>query len=294
MSQVFGDLVQQAKDALERAGIEGAAREARILAAKAADIPVDRASLSFQEVVAREAQSKLEAFIASRVLRMPLSHITGTRAFYTHEFTVTPDVLDPRPETETLIETAFESDFQHVLDLGTGSGCILLSLLAACPDAAGVGTDVSHRALDVALGNAARLELSDRCLFLTSDWYSDVEGQFDLIVSNPPYISAEEMEDLQPELTHEPRQALTDEADGLSAYRKIIPGAGAHLRPQGRLLVEIGWTQADQVAAMFETSGFTNVNVAPDLDGRDRVVGGIWPGVEAIFPQIRPISALFA
>ncbi|WP_317054934.1 peptide chain release factor N(5)-glutamine methyltransferase [Roseovarius rhodophyticola] len=278
MSQVFGDLVQQAKDALERAGIEGAAREARILAAKAADIPVDRASLSFQEVVAREAQSKLEAFIASRVLRMPLSHITGTRAFYAHEFTVTPDVLDPRPETETLIETALESDFQHVLDLGTGSGCILLSLLAARSEAAGVGTDKSPRALDVALENAARLGVTDRCLFLRSDWYSDVEGQFDLIVSNPPYISAQEMENLQPELTHEPRMALTDEMDGLSAYRGIIPGAGAHLRPNGRLLVEIGWTQRTPVVGLYEQSGFTDINITSDMDGRDRVVSGVWQG----------------
>ncbi|MEL7257461.1 MAG: peptide chain release factor N(5)-glutamine methyltransferase [Pseudomonadota bacterium] len=278
MSLVFADLVQRAKDALDRAGIEDAAREARMLAAKAADIPVDRASLSFHEAVPREAQSRLDGFIASRVLRVPLSHITGTRAFYAHDFAVTPDVLDPRPETETLIETALESAFHHVLDLGTGSGCILLSLLAACPDAAGVGTDISPKALDVALGNAMRLEVADRCLFLTSDWYSDVEGQFDLIVSNPPYISVQEMEYLQPELTHEPRMALTDEVDGLSAYRSIIPGAGAHLRPNGRLLVEIGWTQRMPVVTLFEQSGFTNINVTADLDGRDRVVGGIWPG----------------
>ncbi len=278
MNRVFADLVRTAKAALDRAGIEQAAREARILAALAADIPADRASLSFNEVVPEAAQSKLDSFVAFRIQRIPLSHITGWRAFYAHEFAVTPDVLDPRPETETLIEAALEDEFRHVLDLGTGSGCILLSLLAARPDVAGVGTDVSAKALDVALGNATRLGVAERCLFLTSDWYADVDGSFDLIVSNPPYISAQEMEGLQPELTYEPRMALTDEADGLSAYRKIIPGAGEHLRSNGRLLVEIGWTQSAQVAALFEQSGFTNVNVRPDLEGRDRVVGGVWPG----------------
>ncbi len=278
MSLVFADLVRAARAALERAGIEDAPREARILAANAAGLPLDRASVSFDEPVSAEASARLNEYVTARAVRIPLSHILGRKAFFNHDFTVTPDVLDPRSDTERLVAEALEEEFSHVLDLGTGSGCILLSLLAARPEAAGVGTDISPKALDVALGNANRLEVADRCLFLLSDWLSNVTGTFDLIVSNPPYISADEMADMQPELTHEPRIALTDEGDGLSAYTAIIPCARRHLRPLGRLLVEIGWTQAPDVARLFEKAGYVDIAVLPDIEGRDRVVRGVWPG----------------
>jgi release factor glutamine methyltransferase len=222
-----------------------------------------------------------EAYLAKvtrRASRVPLSQVLGYRDFYKHRFIVTEDVLDPRPDTETLIEVALLEPFTRALDLGTGSGCILLSLLDERPQATGVGTDASQAALTVAAQNRAALELVSRATLVPSDWFSAVEGQFDLIVSNPPYIAADEMDDLQPEVRlHEPRMALTDEADGLAAYRKITEGASAHITPGGRLMFEIGPTQAVAVSSMMRDAGFERLRVVPDLDGRDRVVMGYWP-----------------
>jgi release factor glutamine methyltransferase len=213
--------------------------------------------------------------IAQRATRMPMSQVLGYRDFYKHRFIVTGDVLDPRPDTETLIEAALQVPFARVLDLGTGSGCILLSLLADRLDANGLGTDLSHAALGVARQNAVALDLADRACLIQSDWFSNVTGLFDLIVSNPPYIAAVEMADLQPEVRlFEPRCALTDDADGLSAYRSIAQTAGDYLTPHGHLMFEIGPTQGDAVSAMLRSAGFNGVQVIPDLDGRDRVVAG--------------------
>ena len=220
-------------------------------------------------------QGAFHALVARRVKREPLSHLLGYRDFYKHRFVVTPDVLDPRPDTETLIEAALAVSFDRVLDLGTGSGCILLSLIAERGDVTGVGTDMSEAALAVAKTNASRLEVSDRVSFIQSDWFSNIHGTYDLIVSNPPYIASAEMTDLQPEVRdHEPRMALTDESDGLSCYRAIVADAPNHLTPNGHLMFEIGPTQADAVNAMMTERGFVEIRVLQDLDGRDRVVSG--------------------
>lgn len=216
--------------------------------------------------------------VARRAKRVPVSQITGRRAFWTSEFRVTPDVLDPRPETEALICLALTEPFTRVLDLGTGSGCILLSLLKERPTATGVGTDISAAAVLVAGENAERMGVTKRVVLPLSNWFDDVGGQFDLIVSNPPYIAAEEMAGLAPEVRdHEPRAALTDEGDGLTAYRKIAAGAPDHLKPGGRLIVEIGPTQAAAVKALFAAAGLEDAAVHPDLDGRDRVVSAKAP-----------------
>jgi release factor glutamine methyltransferase len=279
VSQTVADLVRHAGVVLTAAGIEDAPREARSLVALALETRADRISLMARDAAPADAAARLESLLERRtVARIPLSHLTGWRAFYHHRFEVSDAVLDPRSDTETLVEAALEQPFSHLLDLGTGSGCILLSLLAARAGAAGVGTDISPGALAVADRNARRLEVAERCMFLRSDWYEAVEGRFDLIVSNPPYIAATEMEDLAPELSHEPRGALTDGADGMSAYRLIVPGAPAHLRPGGRLLVEIGWTQAAEVTRLFDRAGFRETFVRRDIEGRDRVVGGVLPG----------------
>ena len=214
--------------------------------------------------------------IDRRAARSPMSHLLGYRDFYKHRFRVTPDVLDPRPETEALVVEALRHPFQTVLDLGTGSGCILLSLLVDRPEARGVGIDLSQTALGVARLNAEALDLSGRAELLQSDWYAKVDGCFDLIVSNPPYIAQIEMADLAPEvLMHEPRGALTDEGDGLACYRVIVAGAAAHLTTGGRLMEEIGPTQAPDVAKMMAQNGFADIAVLPDLDGRDRVVSAV-------------------
>ncbi|WP_417257414.1 peptide chain release factor N(5)-glutamine methyltransferase [Celeribacter sp.] len=253
-------------------GIEGASRDARLLMAHVLDISPDRLTLVMPDTMSETAFLAFEAAIDRRILREPVSHILGRRQFYGREFIVTPDVLDPRPETETLIAEALSRPFNSVLDLGVGSGAILLTLLAEQPLAKGLGTDASRAALDVAARNAQAFGLGGRARFQQADWFEGVDGTFELIVSNPPYIAADEMAGLAPELNHEPRMALTDEADGLSAYRAIAAGARAHLAPRGRILMEIGPTQGAAVSDLLLEQGFKGVRVLCDLDGRDRVV----------------------
>lgn len=223
-------------------------------------------------------RSAFESAVEKRRQRIPVSQIVGGRHFWKGWFRVTPDVLDPRPETETLVELAVNEPYTRILDLGTGSGAILISLLKENFRATGVGTDISERAVLVAGENAALHNVADRLILPISDWYDDIGGRFDLIVSNPPYIAASEMDGLEPEVReHEPRIALTDEADGLTAYRKIAAGALDHLTPGGRLLVEIGQTQAKAVSALFRASGLENISVHADLGGSERVVSGWAP-----------------
>ena len=264
--------------ALQKAGIDDAMREARLITAMGLGIDRARLALALQDPIGNADLQMLLETAGPRLEGRPLSHVLGQRAFYNHDFRVTPDVLDPRPDTETLVDAALARPFRRVLDLGTGSGAILLSLLDGRPDACGLGTDISEAALGIARVNAARLRVQDRSDFLLSDWFAQVEGGFDLIVSNPPYIALDEMDALAPELAFEPRMALTDEGDGLSAYRVIVPGAGGHLRPGGWLMVEIGWRQGPAAGRMFADAGFADIDVLPDLDGRDRVVQGRWPG----------------
>lgn len=268
----WAELLARGTRRLKGAGIDGAGRDARRLLAHALEIEAGRLTLVLPEEVESEAAVRFEALIARRAAREPVSHLTGKRAFYGREFVVTRDVLDPRPETETLIEAALAQPFERVLDLGTGTGCILLTLLAETQGAWGLGIDLSDAALDVAARNRAALGLSECALLRRSDWYQTVTGSFDLIVANPPYIAADEVAGLSPELSHEPRLALTDEADGLSAYRAIAAGAVRHLERDGRLLVEIGWRQGAAVADLMARAGLSDIIVIADLDGRDRVV----------------------
>ena len=189
-------------------------------------------------------------------------------------FRVTDDVLDPRPETELLVEKALEVPaFSRVLDLGTGTGCILGSLLAERPQATGVGIDVSPEALEVASDNLAALNVADRVQLFRSDWFSEVTGEFDLIVSNPPYIANDDIAALQPEVRlWEPSRSIMGGADGLEAYRRIAAGLMAHLSPDGRVVLEIGASQAQEVCMMFKTTCGLDSRVHKDLAGHDRVV----------------------
>lgn len=249
-------------------------REAKLLLGKAAALEPSQlprlGRADFTEVLVL----RYMALIDRRIAREPMSHILGYRDFWTHRFKVTRDVLDPRPDTETLVAEALKAPFDSVLDLGTGSGCILISLLAERPKARGQGVDLSDAALAVARENAATLGVEARAQLTQGSWFEPVKGAFDLIVSNPPYIAQAEMNTLQAELAREPRMALTDEADGLSAYRDITAGAPAHLSPGGRLMVEIGHAQGEAVAALFTGAGLNDVTVIQDLNGKDRVVSG--------------------
>lgn len=258
---------------LAEAGIPEPMRDARLLLAHAMNITPDRLTLHMGDPVSLLAAAMFDALIDARADRVPVSHLVGRRQFWGRSFSITADVLDPRPETETLVELALQAPFARVLDLGTGSGCILLSLLGDRAGATGLGVDVSPDALGVAQRNADRLGIGPRATFQLSDWWAGVEGQFDLIVSNPPYIALAEMADLSPDVRdHEPHLALTDGGDGLGAYRILAAGARPHLAPGGRILLEIGPTQGVAVSQMLTAAGFAAVSVHPDLDGRDRVV----------------------
>lgn len=259
---------------LKQAGVPDAQSDARKLLIAAAkvrhfhdvdlDLPLDD-----------RKPSTFEGMVAKREARVPMSQILGQREFYGRVFKVNSDVLDPRPDTETLIEVALRAPFERVLDLGTGTSAILTTLLKERPDATGVGTDVSLAALAIADENVGRLGVKKRCELVRSDWFKSVEGKFDLIVSNPPYIALSEMDGLQPEVRdYEPHIALTDGSDGLSCYRSIIEGYDRFLLPGGRLIVEVGPTQAVAVGALMSENKLGNIEVFQDLDGRERVVVG--------------------
>lgn len=258
---------------LRAAGVPDPARDARLLLAHAAQVDAARVTLIAPEDIAPEIAERYDHLISLRAVRVPVSHLVGRRAFYGRDFRVSDAVLDPRPETETLIEAALSAAFARVLDLGTGSGCILVTLLAERDQATGVGVDLSEAACLEASSNAVTHGVADRAQVLCSDWFDAVDGRFDLIVSNPPYIAADEMAALAPEVArHEPRMALTDGGDGLSAFRVIAAQAGAYLEAEGRVICEIGHLQGSVVMALFDDHGWGDVALLPDLDGRDRCV----------------------
>lgn len=258
---------------LAAAGIDSATRDARALLAFAKGIAADRLTLHLPEDLTPAEVAAFDAAVAARLARQPVSQITGQRLFWGRQFKVTSDTLDPRPETEILVAEALTRPFDTILDLGTGTGCILLSCLAEMPMARGVGCDISDKALVVASENAESMGLTSRVRLLRSDWFSGIVGQFDLIASNPPYIAQSEMACLAPDvLNWEPHLALSPGGDGLAAYRAIAKGAKARLAPAGRLLLEIGPTQAAAVCGLLCAEGFANVRVLRDLDGRDRVI----------------------
>lgn len=273
------DALRRAVPRLRDAGIEDGSRDARVLLAHALGIGHDRLTLKLQDEMSDPQLALYEAALVARIARQPVAQITGRRLFWGQSFRVTRDTLDPRPETETLVAEALRAPFLKLLDLGTGTGCILLSCLKGMPLARGLGTDISDPALQVAMGNTRDLGLEARARFRKSDWFASVTGTFDLIVSNPPYIAASEMPLLAPEVRDwEPDLALTPGGDGLASYRAIALGAGARLMPGGRILVEIGPTQGSAVAAMFRAAGLAEIRVLPDMDGRDRVVAAVKPG----------------
>ena len=258
---------------LRAAGVPDPARDARALLAHAAQVDAARVTLIAPEDIAPDIAERYDQLISLRAVRVPVSHLIGKRAFYGRDFNVSKDVLDPRPESETLIEAALSEGFADVLDLGTGSGCLLVTLLAERTTASGIGVDLSEAACLQASANAVMHALADRARIVQGDWFEPVEGRFDLIVSNPPYLASDEMDDVAPELRdYEPRMALTDEGDGLSAYRVIAETAGSYLTSLGRVICEFGWTQGDAVAEIFDNHGWGDVRLLADLDGRMRVL----------------------
>lgn len=275
MSTTAAQAMVAATARLRAAGVDDPARDARVLLAHAARIEASRVTLIAPEELQSEVADRYEQLISLRAIRVPVSHLIGERDFYGRRFKVSGEVLDPRPETETLIEAALAEPFESVLDLGTGSGCILVTLLAEQQGATGLGVDLSEAACLQASANAVLHRVAARADIRASDWFSAVTGRFDLVVSNPPYIALAEMGGLSAEVRdHEPQMALTDGGDGLSAYRIICAGVRDFLANKGRVLVEIGPTQGAAVRDMMRAAGLVDVTVLPDLDGRDRVVFG--------------------
>ncbi len=270
----------QAKARLEAAGLAGPVLDARLLVEAAAD--ATRADIvgDPHRRLSAEQQATLEDYLSRREHREPVSHILGRRGFWKLLLKVTPDVLTPRPDTETVVEYVLRDFPEHaawkVLDLGIGSGAILLSILAERPAARGLGVDVSSEALAVARDNAAQLGLAGRLALLRGDWTAGLDGDsFDLVVSNPPYIADAVIETLEPEVRdHEPRIALSGGVDGLDHYRILAPEILRVLKPGGRFAVEIGYDQRQAVEALFRQAGAAHVTTLPDLANRDRVVAG--------------------
>jgi release factor glutamine methyltransferase len=249
------DAVGRLAAELSGVGIEQPARDARILVAEAIGGTLSDLLCEPERALAASEAESLRRSAQRRALREPVSRILGRRAFFGREFSVGPATLDPRPCSETLIEAALKiADAEgwrarpvRILDAGTGSGCLLLTLLAELPLAHGVGTDISRAALAVAAANADRLGLSNRAEFVEARYLAGIRGTFDLVVSNPPYVPSGEIETLEPEVKdYEPRAALDGGADGLEAYRELAAGL-ARIMPQGAAVFEVGAGQADLV-----------------------------------------------
>lgn len=274
--------LSRAADRLMQAGIESARADARVLLG--AVMEVDPASLviSGDEMLDAQALSRFGAAVERRARHEPVAYITGSREFWSRNFLVTPDVLIPRPDSETLVEAALTlvPDYAarlRVLDLGTGSGCLLISLLMELPQAVGLGVDISEAAIAVARQNAASHGLRARAQFRTSDWFSNIAGTFDLVVANPPYLAAREIAGLDEDVRgFEPHGALVPRegggADALGAYRAIIAGLGDHLAPGGLVIFEAGKDQAGEISALLSQAGYAPAGIFRDLAGIGRAV----------------------
>jgi release factor glutamine methyltransferase len=265
------------QDLLRQSGLPP--QEARALMAYAASVP--------RETLIAHPQRVPEALVAARFAQLaerrqtgvPMAYLLGVQEFLGREFLVTPDVLIPRPETELLVECALDAiaslQAPRVLELGTGSGCVAISLALARPDAIVTASDASGAALAVAAGNARRLGV--KLALLASDWYGAIGGRFDLVVSNPPYVAR--CDPHLDSLRFEPRTALTDEGDGLGALRVILSGAPGHLGPGGRVMVEHGYDQGEAVRDLMRRAGFQDASTLRDLAGHERIgLGGNFRG----------------
>lgn len=266
----------QASGDLAEGGIAVPRLDARLLLAHALGVPSEQMMALGAQVLSEAEQFTFRDLLRRRIAGEPTSRIVGRREFWSLDFEITPDVLDPRPDSETIVEAALAKlqgrAAPRIADLGAGSGCLLLALLAERKDATGVGVDISAAACRVAAGNARRLGLCGRAAFVCMDWNSAASaGGFDAVVSNPPYIADGVIDTLAPEVArHDPRGALSGGADGLDAYRRLAPAIAALLRPGGFGAVEIGAGQRPAVERIFAAQGLTFRKARRDLAGIDR------------------------
>ena len=271
-------LIRAATTRLQAAGIEAPAREARLLLSHASGLTPTRIMAYPEQAIDAAAADAFERLVGRRVAREPVARILGTREFWSLDFTITPATLDPRPDSETIVEAALDRvPDKHsrlsIIDFGTGTGCLLLALLNELPNATGLGVDRSEAAARVAAGNARRLDFADRAQFIVGDWAQALTGPVDLIVSNPPYIPAGDIAGLEPEVReHDPLTALVGGADGLDPYRLLVPETARLLTPGGHVVFEVGQGQADAVAGLGRAAGLVLHEQRADLGGIARAV----------------------
>ena len=273
--------LRSASDALRQAGIEMPMLDARLLLAEALGVPASAIHSQASGLVSPEAATRFADCQVRRMAGEPVHRIIGRRAFYRHEFALSPGTLEPRPDTETLVEVA-STEMQRILrsqaslafaDLGVGTGAIVVSLLALYPQATAVGVDISPDALATSLCNAESAGVADRLQLLACDYCAGIAGPLDLVVSNPPYIRSGEIKNLSREVReHDPIAALDGGPDGLDAYRSIASGVGPILNSNGAIILEIGLGQAADVAAIFSQAGFSLEAQKADLNGIVRVL----------------------
>ena len=272
-------LYEWGRKSLEEAGVPDSGVDARLLLEFACQISRSDLFVHGDRVPETQQEETYRGMIQKRSQRIPLQHLTGEQDFMGLTFRVNENVLIPRQDTEILVEEILKDMHggMRILDICTGSGCILISLLNYSNECQGVGVDLSKEALEVARENAATLIPEEDCVFMESDLLEKVEGKFDVVVSNPPYIASDVIETLMPEVReHEPRMALDGREDGLYFYRRIIKESQPFLNGGAKMFFEIGYDQGEAVRNMMEESGFLEVNVMKDYAGLDRVVSGTW------------------
>lgn len=278
----YRECYEQGYRTLQAAGIEEATLDARLLLEAVCGTDRNDLLVHGDQPVNPEAEEKYLNWIRQRAEHIPLQQLTGEQDFMGLTFSVNEHVLIPRQDTEILVEEVLKElhDRMRILDMCTGSGCILLSLLHYSNDCEGLGVDLSAEALEVAGRNVLKVltpEKAEHAHFLQSDLFEKVEGKFEIIVSNPPYIASAEVEKLMPEVRdHEPRMALDGTEDGLHFYRRIIKEAGKHLVNSGMLFFEIGYDQGQAVSELMRAQGYREVQVVQDYAGLDRVVLGTY------------------
>ena len=258
---------------LSQSGIESAARDARILTAHALGVPISDLSLKITDKVSANIIFKLEKLILRRVNKEPISKILGRRDFWGRTFSINKNVLDPRGDTETLIDYVIGKPRKTVLELGTGSGVIAVTLACEWKEVQVTAIDISEDALLLAQINAEKFNVQDKIHFLKSDWFDNVEGMFDLIISNPPYVGWMEQDEISIEVKkYDPEIALFAGNDGFDAYKRIIPNLAKFLNPDGFVVLEIGASQSKKVKNMMNSFGFFDVEIVKDLFGKDRLI----------------------
>lgn len=285
-AQTLAEAVAAATARLAAAGIEDPRRDARLLICRLLGAGPELLLARPERVLTPDEATRIAAAVARRAAREPVSRILGEREFWSLPFGLNAATLDPRPDSETLVAAVLAALPDRaapltLLDLGTGSGCLLLALLSEMPNATGCGIDISAAAVEQAAANAARLGLGGRARFLQRSWSEgmDPEAAWDVVLSNPPYIASGEIAGLAPEVAdYDPPAALDGGPDGLAAYRALIPLAARLLRPAGLIALEIGQGQAGAVEALLDAAGFSDLRRARDLAGVERCLLANAPG----------------